>query len=324
MLLINFNITQTTLDERLLSLVNEAENPSIETNRQMLRTETNASRLTVEQLETNLLHKISTANEIILDSPELILLFESTKEKICILSEKIQTATITFNQIESVRNRYVPIAQKGTQLYFILCGLAAINHLYQFSFESFLRVFTRALQYQVVDDRQRVQLHTQRTTDDEGNGNDDDDDGTVDDIDDGITTDRIKLIIQRLCTLLYALGCMSIFDKDKLLLAFQITIKMALCDGSVTQNQIDFFIRGSEYGSTVIRSCPFEWLSETNWKCIVNLELNFGEWFSGLTEHIVLNESDWMAWIKLQYPDVNGFPNNYGAELSPFAVNVLV
>lgn len=308
MLLINFNITQTTLEERLLSLVNEAENPSAETNRQSLLIETNENRLTLEKLETNLLHSISSAKEIILDSPELILLFESTKEKISKLSAKIAAATITFNEIESIRNTFMPIAQKGTQLYFILCGLASINHLYQFSFECFLRVFTQALQYQVVDERQREQLLTQRTDDT------------------GITTDRIQLIIQRLCTLLYELGCMSIFDKDKLLFAFQITIKMALCDGSVTQNQINFFIRGgSEHSSNnIMRPCPFEWLSETNWRCIVNLELNFGEWFSGLSECMVVNERDWTMWLKLQYPEENGFPESYGVELSPFAVNVFL
>jgi dynein heavy chain len=42
---------------------------------------------------------------------------------------------------------------------------------------------------------------------------------------------------------MYNYGCTGIFEKDKLLFSFQITIKLEQDLGHVTQEELDFFIK---------------------------------------------------------------------------------
>lgn len=43
------------------------------------------------------------------------------------------------------RNAYLPLAENGSRLYFVICDLAKINNMYRYSLASFLNLFNRAL-----------------------------------------------------------------------------------------------------------------------------------------------------------------------------------
>lgn len=296
LLVINFNTTESTLEQRLLTHVIESEKPDNERQRQTLINADNENKLSLEKLEQNLLNRIATTKEIISDSPELIALFESTKQGIGELLQKIDAATVAYDEIARIRQPYTVIAKKATQLYFLLNALSSINHMYQFSLDHFLHVFAHAL-----------------ASDAGGKSNES-----------AQADQRIGHIIQQLCRHLYRFGCVGLFEEDKLLFAFQITTKMALCDGLLQQSEIDFFIRGAEYGTPVEpEQNRVKWLTITDWKCIKTLEACFADKFISISQHIVDHSTEWRRWFELQYPENGTLPGDFHAKLNDFEVRYL-
>lgn len=294
LLVINFNTTVRTLEQHLLTRIIESDESDSECHRQTLITSNNENKLMLEKLEESLLLKIATFTEIILDSVELIALLECTKKEIGELLQKIDATTVETNRIDAQRQTYAIIARKGAQLYFVLTTLATINHMYQFSLNSFLCVFDEALR--CTDQVQTV-------------------------------NERIGQIIERLCLLVYQFGVSGIFEEDKLLFAFEITTKMALCDGLLHQNQIDFFVCGADYALNSIdisgHDAIIDWLPVSSWECICMLETNFNDKFIGLTEHILTNANDWQQWFGMQFPDNTELPGDFQIKLNEFEVSLI-
>ena len=48
-------------------------------------------------------------------------------------------------QIFQERDAYLPLAENGSKLYFVIMDLCKINNMYRFSLASFLRLFQKSL-----------------------------------------------------------------------------------------------------------------------------------------------------------------------------------
>ena len=84
------------------------------------------------------------------------------------------------------RKIYLPLAENGIALYFMISDLAKINNMYRFSLAAFLRLYQRSL-----DTRQ------------DGWG----------------TEHRIKMLVAHLQQLVYEYVCRSLFKADRLMFA---------------------------------------------------------------------------------------------------------
>lgn len=290
LLVINFNITQSTFEKRLLSILVESEQPDWENGLKSLTEEINNNILAIEELESNQLKKLATFDKEILDSPEMISLLEKTKQNISHISNKVDLSKIACAEIASSRGAYMEVSQMGSQLFFIWKSMGAVNRMYQYSIVSFINVFTRALGE--AEPHQNI-------------------------------SQRLKNIGDKLCGLFYEFGCIGLFEKDKLLYSFQIATIMEHCNGSLDQKEIDFFIKGADYSLDVTLECPFDWITESNWKCIFMLENDFGERFNGIMGHLKEHEMEWRAWFFKQRPDEVDYPGKYHENLSPFEVCLL-
>ena len=51
------------------------------------------------------------------------------------------------------RNTYLPLAESGSRMYFVISDLAKINNMYRFSLASFLRIFQKALKAKQVESK---------------------------------------------------------------------------------------------------------------------------------------------------------------------------
>ena len=61
-------------------------------------------------------------------------------------SVQILSCTLCFNiGILQERDAYLPLAQNGSRLFFVILDLAKINNMYRFSLAAFLRLFQRSL-----------------------------------------------------------------------------------------------------------------------------------------------------------------------------------
>lgn len=70
-------------------------------------------------------------------------------------------------------------------------------------------------------------------------------------------------------------GITGIFEKHKLLFSFQMTIKLEQSEDRVTQNQLEFFIKGNVSLEKSTRPCPARWISPQVFYYVVFIFLMF-------------------------------------------------
>lgn len=162
-----------------------------------------------------------------------------------------------------LRARYFPAAKRGAILFFILGDLSAINNMYEYSLNSFLEVFN-------------ISLATSPKA---------------------ITLDgRLRNIIDALTYDVYNYTCTGLFEKHKLMLSFQLTIRILDGDGKLNHVYLDFFLKGNLSLEKSEKLNPFpDWFPEQGWQDMVRmLELN--DTFAELGVHFETNEKEWQAW----------------------------
>ena len=136
--IVNFIVTELGLEDQLLAMVVRVEKPELEATKENLTKEQQEFIITLAQLESDLLHKLVSADsETILENVELIEQLEVTKETSNIIQEKQALAKQTEKEINESREAYRPVAAEGAMLYFLLIQLWIIDHMYQYSLESF-------------------------------------------------------------------------------------------------------------------------------------------------------------------------------------------
>ncbi len=70
-------------------------------------------------------------------------------------------------------------------------------------------------------------------------------------------------------------------------------MRLGLDDKIVTQQEIDFFMKGDVSVGQKTDAPPLKWLSEANWKDVSYLEDNQPAYFSGLRQNLVDHEQEW-------------------------------
>jgi len=75
-----------------------------------------------------------------LDDEELIETLNDSKETSIVIATRLIESEATENKISVARNKYRPVAIRGSVLYFVLTNLADINPMYQFSLKYFVHV----------------------------------------------------------------------------------------------------------------------------------------------------------------------------------------
>jgi len=157
--IINFIVTEKGLEDQLLAMVVNVERPELEAEKSELVRRQNEFQVQLAQLEQNLLDALSEADPAtILDNKELIKSLEDTKatsNEIAIQREKAKETEATINQ---QRELYRKVAAEGSTLYFLIISLCFIDHMYQYSLETFTTFFFKAIERTNVKDETRVDV----------------------------------------------------------------------------------------------------------------------------------------------------------------------
>jgi len=133
--LINFTVNRDQLEDQLLAEVVKNERPDLERMKIELTKQQNSFKITLKQLEDNLLHRLSSAGSDILGDKELVLNLEKSKKTATEIEEKVTEAKIASVEINTAREEYRVVATRASIIYFIMNDLTKINPMYQFSLE---------------------------------------------------------------------------------------------------------------------------------------------------------------------------------------------
>ena len=211
-MIINYSVTQQGLQEQLLNVTVSHERPDLEEQREELVKEMSDSKSLLKQLEDTLLRELSQATGEILDNAALIETLENTKKKAVEIAENLKEAQVTAKEIDTTRVKYVPVAKRGSILFFVMSSLSVINTMYENSLNMYLEVFNLTLATSKKDSN---------------------------------LENRLRNVVEALTYDVYNFTCLGLFERHKLMLSFQMTIKIQEGEGRLNREQLDFFLKGN-------------------------------------------------------------------------------
>jgi dynein heavy chain len=145
--IINFIVTESGLEDQFLAHVVRVEKPDLEQTKEELVNRQNGFQIQLAELEAALLKNLSDADpNTILTNITLIESLEVTKTTSTEIKEQQAEAVKTEETINIMREIYRRVSAEGAMLYFLLIQLNIVDHMYQYSLESFTTFFFKAIE----------------------------------------------------------------------------------------------------------------------------------------------------------------------------------
>ncbi|XP_058061407.1 LOW QUALITY PROTEIN: dynein beta chain, ciliary-like [Anopheles bellator] len=271
--LINFTVTRDGLEEQLLAEVVKAERPDLEKQKADLTTEQNSFKITLKLLEDDLLSRLSSAGENVLEDASLVLNLEKTKKTAAEVEVKVRESRKTSEQIDVARESYRTAAERASILYFILNDLHKINPIYQFSLKAFTTVFKDAIGQTPHADKLK---------------------------------ERVANLIESITFAVHMYTTRGLFEKDKLIFMAQMAIQILLQAKEIDPTELDFLLR---FPYTPNLTSPFDFLSNSGWGGIKALA-NMDE-FRALDKDIEGSAKRWRKLVESECPEREKMPGEW-------------
>ncbi|KAK2582958.1 hypothetical protein KPH14_009015 [Odynerus spinipes] len=271
--IINFTVTRDGLEEQLLGEVVKAERPDLESTKSELTTQQNTFKITLKALEDDLLHRLSSAGPNILSDITLVVNLETTKKTAADIEIKAAEAKETAIKIDMARELYRPVAARASLLYFILNDLYKINMLYQFSLKAFSVVFGNAIKFAETADTLEA---------------------------------RVVYLIDSITYLVYTYTSRGLFESDKIIFLFQMTIQILLHMKEISPVEVDFLLRFPYVPDLRSR---VDFLDNISWGGIVYL--SGMDDFQNLDRDIEGASKRWKKIVEAETPEKERFPQEW-------------
>jgi dynein heavy chain len=277
--IINFIVTPEGLEDQILALVVNVEKPELEQKKQELVRKQNEFKVTLAGLEDDLLAQLSAADPAtILDNIALIEGLEVTKTTATEIQVQVKLAQETEIKINTSREEYRGVAAEGSMLFFLIIQLCIIEHMYQFSLDSFTTFLMKAIDKTAPEENVAA---------------------------------RTTLLIASIRMTIFRWVNRGLFEKHKLvfcsLLAFRL-LQRGLLDDTYEAAQYQFLLRGPV--RTDVENPLTEWLPNTAWYAVqklieidlfngfeVDMEKNapsrFKDWFNEIAPEDCKLPLDW-------------------------------
>ncbi|XP_026835009.1 dynein beta chain, ciliary isoform X2 [Drosophila erecta] len=271
--LINFTVTRDGLEDQLLAEVVKVERPDLEAMRTRLTQQQNHFKITLKFLEDDLLARLSSAGDNVLEDVTLVMNLEKTKKTADEIEVKVAEAKITGVQIDSAREAYRPAAERASIIYFILNDLFKINPIYQFSLKAFTVVFNNAMLKAMAAEKLK---------------------------------DRVENLIDSITFCSFVYTSRGLFEQDKLIFLTQLCIQILVNLGEVEPTELDFLLR---FPYMPNQTSNFTWLTHVGWGGI--RALNNQAVFKGLEKDIEGSHKRWKKFVDSESPENEKFPGEW-------------
>jgi len=254
------------LEDQLLVDVVKNERPDLEELIGQLVVQINSDRKVIKDIETDILNKVKDASNDILDNDILVNKLDQSKVKSTSISQKLEVSEKTAKDINKERRAYRPIAKRGSILYFVIASLANVNEMYNNSLSYFSKIFNQRLQ--------RSEACP-------------------------ILDKRVQILINDITINFFHKICRGLFETDKLLYSFLITMNIALAEEEIPMAEWNIFLRGPTINPHITEK--HAWLDDNQYKNLLTLK-EYNSIFFGI-EASFTKEDDILLWKKFMESD---------------------
>ncbi|KAM9363597.1 dynein axonemal heavy chain 6 [Symphorus nematophorus] len=238
--IINFTVTRSGLEDQLLSDVVRLESPHLEEQRNELIVRINADRNQLKDIEDRILKLLFTSKGNILDNEELVQTLQKSKVTSEAIKHRLEEAEATELMINSARERYRPVATRGSVLYFVIASLSEIDPMYQFSLKYFKQLFNSTIET------------SEKSS---------------------VLEERLQILLDQILLNSYINVSRGLFEQHKLIYSFMLCVEVMRQRGEISDAEWQHFLRGSASLEKDYAERPdVPWLSDFYWQTCCELE----------------------------------------------------
>jgi len=275
--IINFSVKQQGLEAQLLGVVVQNEQPALERQKADLTLRVAAGKKKLVDLEDQILRLLSETEGSLLENESLVDTLQQSKVTSDEVVRQLKEAEETETRIDTKREEFRSAAKRSSIVYFVLDDMGGVDPMYQYSLDAYVDLFIQSMDESCLGKS-------------------------------ATGVERCKQINTAHTLSVYQYTCRGLFERDKLLFALLLCLRIMSSEGKVPKQEYDYFC----YGGVVTdrqgqRPNPSsDWIDARTWDNITQLD-NIPACM-GIASAFEQAHRDWRAWFTSPKPEITSLP----------------
>lgn len=306
-------MTQAGLSDQLLNLVVRKEREDLAELAESLVKQQNGFKIKMKELEDSILEKLANAEGDITEDVALIESLEETKKISMDIARKSAAAKETQASIRITSNKYKSVADRSSQLFFLMNDLNKIHSYYVYSLVAFTKVFYRGID--LVTDKKVKMVEGGDTEGDEEGEELEQEEEVVEKTDEELAA-RCTELKDSITLTTYNYIRRGLFEKDKLTVATMVMLSIAVSNETLSFDDVQYLYLGKVVADPGNMGPLHEWMPEAIWPRVKALEGL--KRFQGLGDNMHSDSDEWQAWFDNPTPESAKLPGDYQKQCTAF------